>query len=527
MAASPSSKTLVRGVQNTPLVGFSFRATADTVKLSSIKIYATSSSGTLTSGEIQNLGLYDGDTRLGDLEGLSASDLTFTVDNFQKVIQKDQTVSLTVKGNISSDATNNDIYRVYINALGDITSSDSQGNSVTATGVTANSGGAVSMTIGNVGDVVVQALDTADDAGIILAGREETLANFRWTATNEDMNVKDFDVLINTTSVATATTTVTGDDVPYIRLYDGSTLLSAGGSNCVVNSISYSGCWPVPISGASSSVVLVRNLNWNIPTGANKTLTVKGLVDGIRFNAEGADHGASIFAHIQATGFKASGQTADDNTITAASGQQKVIYKTKPVLSKLSDSTLKLQGGTAIPVFKFRIAADASGDLEWRKIQFRVSMTGATMSAVTTSNVQIDNVSDGNNNLSLATVYNGAEVASNTTVSITGGNSGYVTLQLTTPQRITAGNSKDYLLKLSFTDLVTSPGAIISTRLNRTESTLVNGLMYGSITGETATSGIPSFIWSDFSSSSHATSTNDWANGRYVKTFDDVFSITN
>lgn len=529
LSASPSSKTYVQGTQNAALVGFSFRAVADNVKITQVKVYATSTTGTLTQAELTSLGLYDGATRLGDLESLDSS-LTATFNNFNLVIPKNDIKILTVKANIATDATNADVYAVYINALADVTSYDTQGNSLTNTGLTANSGYAVKITIANVGDVTVQA-DPSDTVGIILAGQESILGNYKFNITNEDLLLKDLDVLIASSNTATATSTTTGDDIPYIRLYDGTTLLG-GGADCQVNGVNYTHCFSVPISGASSGIVLVRNLNWTLPAGSPKILTVKGLVDTVRFNGEGADSGTTIWASIMAENFKASGQTTDDTAITAATGQQKVIFKSKPTLSMIPYNG-SLQSGSAIPAFKFRIAADSAGQIEWRKIQFYVTMSGATMSAVTTGatgNTQLDDLTNGLSNLSLSTAYSGAGVGSSTTATITGNNAGYVTLELTTSQNIGIGAYRDYMLKLGFSDLITSPGATAGIRLFRGETVLMTGTWYAGLTGSTATSGIPSFIWSDVASSSHATSTGDWTNGGFdgmIKTFGEVNTIHN
>ncbi len=524
LSASPGSVTRVQGTQNVALVGFTFKAVADDIKMTQLKVYATSSTGTLTTAELTNLKLYDGDTQLGDAKSLDSS-ITATFSNFNLTIPKDTTKILTVKGNIATDATDTDVFYVYINALTDVTDYDLAGNTVTNSGDTANSGGAVKVTVASVGDVTVQALDTTDDAGIILAGTEQVLGNFRFTATNEDMTLKDVHVLINDSASATATTTATGDDVPFIRLYDGTALLTGGSSNCSVNGVAYTGCYSVPISGASSSIVQVSNLNWVIPSNQNKTLTVKGLVDKVGFSGQYADSGSSIYANIMAAGFKASGQTTNDSAITAASGQQKVIYKTKPTLSKITGS-YTLSAGNSVPVFMFRVAADSAGEIEWKKVQFYVTMSGATMSAPTTSNTTLRSVTSGTS-LTLSTIYSGVAVASDTALAITGGNSGYLTLEVTTPERVSVGSYKDYEVQLPFANLVTSPGANISINVTRQETTLNNGTWYAGITGSIATSGIPSFVWSDYSSSSHATSTGDWANGRFIKTFSESSNVHN
>jgi len=533
LSASPGSRTHVQGTQNVALVGFTFKAVADAIKMTQLKVYATSTTGTLTTAELTNFGLYDGDTRLGDLEGLDSA-LTATFSNFNLAIPKDTSKILTVKANIATDATNADVYYVYINALADATDYDSAGNTVTNSGETANSAGAVKMTIANVGDVTVTTADTSVNADIIIAGSEQTLGRYDFTATNEIMTVKNLHILVTNSNSATATTTATGDDIPFVRLYDGASTapLTSGSSNCTVNGVNYTGCYSVPISGASSSIVQVANLNWDIPASATKTLTVKGLVDKIGFNNEFADSGTSIYASIMTAGFKAMGQTTADTAITAATGQQKVIYKTKPTLSNLKPALVLANGGPT-EVFNFRVSADAAGDIEWKKIQFYVRMTGATMSAVSAANVDLDDITGGSPNFSLSTMYSSSTLPAGTQETIPGTiTGGYVTIEATNVERITAGTSKDYRLKLTFTQVDSTTGADgVSISLNRSETTVVNATWYTGITGDAtssiATSSLPSFVWSDRSALSHATSTGDWANGVFVKTFDDSSYIHN
>ena len=377
-------------------------------------------------------------------------------------------------------------------------------------------------------DVTVQSGDTSANAGIILAAREEILGNFRFTAAYESATVNSFNVMVNNTSLINpgATSTITADEVPYVRFYDGTTVL--GGTNCVVNGVSYTNCWPVSIS---TGIVAVQNFNWVILANTAKDLRVKGLVDRIGFNGQYADTGAKVYAHIMSQGFQACGASGCDTVISSASGQQKVVYNSKPILSKIA-YTGSLQAGSAVPAFKFRVAADPVGEIEFKKVQFYVNMTGATMSGVTVGpagNTQLDDITSGYPNLNLSTAYSASSVNSHLTAPITGGNSGYVTLELTTPERITAGSYKDYQLKLGFRDLVSaSYSACAAIRLTLQETNILNGSPYAVIEGApVANDGIPSFIWSDRSAFSHSTTTSDWANGRYVRTFDDANAICN
>lgn len=509
LSGSPSSQTLVRGAQNANLVGFAFRAIADDITVTSVKVYASSTSGTLTASEIQSLKLMDGTTQVGSTRSLSADGVAFsaTFDNLSFTIDKGQTKNLVVVGNISSDATNGDVYYVYLNALGNVSARDS-GNrtlgSTAITGTTANSTNNVTVSVASTGTVSSSAAptDTENEAGIVVADGERVLSKFRFAAANEDMTVNNLRLLVNQTSSATATTTAVAKYVPQVRLYDGTTLL---------------GTYTVQASGDNAGVVFVQNLGWVIPKDSNKTLTVKGVLSSITTDRPS---GQSVYAHLQSSGFEAQGQTAKDTSITALTGNQKVIYKTQPTLSVASAGDNLRAGESA--VLRFTVAADSKEQVAWKKVQVRVSMTGATMTAVDaapglTGNVRLRDVTLGQN-VNIATAFSGA---TNTTgqAAITGGNTNYVSLVLDQEQIVAAGGTKTYELSLTFTDLAETGTVSSAVRLHLTEATLVNATTYAnveeSLTG--ASSADPSFIWSDYSAANHSETTSDWANGVYVK----------
>jgi hypothetical protein len=521
LSATPTSDTYVQGNDDVELFGFSLRAVADDVSVTSLKVTASSTTGTLTNSEISNLRLYDSEDNLvGDAQDLSSS-LDATFDGFTHVISKGQTEEFTVKGDLSTNATDGDVYFVYVSSLDDLGAEDSDGNSLTSgtsgiTGSTVNSDNTVELTITSTGDVSVAKApdDSETEAGIVVGnGTQQTLAKFRFTATNEEMTINDFDVLVNNDNTsATATTTAAADEVSTLYLYDGSTLL---GSFTVIG------------SGADSGTVYVRDLGWNVPKNDSKVLTVKGLVNEVQSGASGADTGSEVAVHIQTSNWEAvgAGSGNKDSTLTSgASGNEKFVYKTKPTITIPTQSyTL---GAGNVPVFKFQIAADSNEQLAWKKVQFYVSMTGATMSAVeaapgTTGNVALKDLSS-SNNINIATAYSGSATTDAGQAAITGGNAGYVTLILSSEEVVSAGDSKEYELQLPFTDLSTTAGnSYAFIKMYEQETSVVSATWYDGV--ETATEdGQPSFIWSDYSSTSHATSTGDWANGYYVKTLPSV-----
>lgn len=525
LSATPTSQTYVKGKNDVALAGFSFRAVSGKVRIDTIKVTGTASSGTLSSAEVQSLALYDGATRISDFKSLDTTNLDATFSNLNYSIDSGVTKVLTLRGNISANAGVDDIYYFYIAAVSsaNISAYDVDGNAVSLTGTAANSGGTVAVTVANVGDVTVAQApsDTESEAGIVIMGRENVLAKFRFTATNEDMTVNKMQLLVVPTNSATATSGNAADEVPVVKLYDtnGAQVGNAGG-------------YTVQASGDNAGVVVIESLGWSIPKDNSKTLVVKGVLNS---NAGGADSGASIYVSVMAAGFEAQGASALDTSITAATGFQKVAYKTKPTITVAAGGE-KLAEATAIKVIKVTIAADSAEQVSWKKIQLAVSTGAASLTAVTanpgtTGNVQIIPV--GGSALNIATAFSGSTASASTTSAIAGNSSGFVTLILNQEEVIGAGQSKTYDIKLTFQNLCTTTTgcASASVKLHQAESTLVAATTYANAelsAGGATTDGTPSFIWSDNSAVGHSESTADWANSVLIKTLpSDQFSITN
>ncbi len=503
LAATPSSQTYAKGTAGQALAGYSFRAIADDIRITSIKVTGSASSGTLTSGEVTNLELWDGATRIAGPKSLDSTALTATFDNLNLTITKGTTKSLTLKGNIATDATSGDVFYFNIAAAdaNHITAYDTQSNAPSFSGVAANSGATVTVSVVASGDLTVAraADDVESEAGIVVANSEQALAKYRFTAANEAMTVNKMQLLVVPTNSATATSAAAADEVPTVKLYNGATLL---------------GTWSVNASGDNSGVVTIENLGLVVPKDGNVTLTVKGVLNSI---SNGADSGASVYVSIMAANFEAQGASATDTTITAVTGNEKVVYKTKPTITTAAGDTALTNG--LRKVMTFTVAADSAEQVAWKKIQLNVAMTNATMTAVTaapgtTGNVQIRDVSTGSN-LNVATAFSGVNTASATQAVITSGNSGYVTLFLNQEAIVPAGSSRAYEVSLTFEGVTTGGKAVVS--LYRTETTKVGGTTFDLLEG--TYDGSPSFAWSDYSVVGHSETTSaDWANGVYVKT---------
>lgn len=352
-------------------------------------------------------------------------------------------------------------------------------------------------------EVLVSVSRAADDeesaAGIVIAGTEQVLAKFRFTAQNGDVTIGRL-LLAVTPNTYTFLTSAAVDEVPIVKLYDGATQIGAASG------------YPVVASGAFAGFAFVQDLRWNISQDVSKTLTVRGVLNTI---AAGADSGSSVYVHLLNEEFEALGKAITITSLHGSPvwGREKVVYKTKPTITLPTQPGDKIGAGE-VRVLRFRVAADASGDLAWKKFQLRVSTTGATMVAAdsspgTTGNVKVRELTFGNFNLDIAEAYSGSSPFSRTNETIPRGNTGYVTLILGNEEKIAAGTYKDYEVSLTFFNLDPVPGQAYATvHLHQSELMPVGpGFRFVEVASES------SFVWSDLSDVRHSEETRDWANG--------------
>jgi len=538
LSGTPTSQTVVKGTTGVSFVGIGLRAIADDIKVTTIKITATSASVTDDNmiSDLQNLGLYDGTTLISSLKSLTtstASSATATFSSLNYTIPKGQSKVLTVKGSLSVTAVANNPYEIGIEQAtvtnettgNDLVAVDSEGNEPTYLSSHAASGpnmaANVQVTVTGSGsiNVVTAPDDTESKASIVLAGgSKQSLAKFNFTATNEAMTVKKLVVLINNESstAAAATSTV---EAAVVYLYDGSTQLG-----------STSGYSPIG-SGASAGQVIVQDLNWTVGKSETRTLTVKADTNTI---ANGATSGRSVYAHLLPTNFEATGAAATVTTNGAAGGakgKEKVVYKTYPAIAVSSAGTLLTSGSNDL--IKFTVTNKSSNSvLSWNTVSFNVSAASATAPLY-----KVSGAFDPAATFTLRDLTNATNLTIGTTATAGSVTAGQYTLYLTNEEQISAGGVREYRI----TGSVIAPGSnsSISTQLVVRQETSNASIKKGVAWADAASGGSPEgdaiiqdadsgFVWSDNSATGHSLLTTDWANGVYADTFpSDIMSRSN
>lgn len=541
LAGLPISQSFVKGTQNVPFVGFGLRAIADDIKITTIRITATSSSVTDDDmiADLQNLALYDGNTKVSDIKSLTSSDASSaiaTFSNLSYVIPKGASKVLTVKGNLSSTAVTNNKYEIGLatatvtnNTTGShLVAVDTEGNEPMYIGSFAGSGvnmaSTVQVTVLSAGTInaVVAPDDSESKAGVITTSASNTvLSKFKFTASNEALTVKKLKLLINNESSTAAAATSTAE-ISKVYLYDGSTQIG-----------STAGYTPIG-SGSAAGEVVIEDLSWLIGKDSSKILTVKADTNTV---AAGATSGRSIYAHLRPTGFEASGTVGSitsNGAAGGAKGNQKVLYKTYPGVTVASAGTLLTSGSNDL--IKFTVTNKSSNEqLSWNVVSFNVSAASATAPLY-----KVSGAFDPAASFTLRDLTNNVNLTIGTTATAGTSTAGQYTLILTNEEQIPAGGSREYRI----TGSVIAPGSnsSISTQLvlraDVTTASILKGAAWrdaitslaDSTTGvDTAIDGTDSgLVWSDNSATGHSLTTTDWANGVFVDTFpSDTISRSN
>ncbi|OGG41286.1 hypothetical protein A3A21_03980 [Candidatus Jorgensenbacteria bacterium RIFCSPLOWO2_01_FULL_45_25b] len=342
-----------------------------------------------------------------------------------------------------------------------------------------------------------------DHEGIVIAGEEETLGTFDFTNGGPDIVMIDtlnFQLLDSSSSISSSTT----DNISLLKLYtkDKTSVGNPEGYSVEI------------VSGRAYA----ENVRFQIPASSTINLTVKGVMRTI---AEGADSGDAFSLFLSGEATKEGETLREAWGSFSARGSEKVVYKTKPIVSVTSVPGARL-ATSIIPVMRFSITADPAGNMSWKKIQLKISTTGARMDAPMPSplllgpeNMRIISL-DTSAILSMSDAYSASSVISASLEDpIERGKTGYLTLILKTSEIVTAGSVKTYEINLPFSDINPVPGtaiANVSLYLNETKTKI------GSATRDEIISNrrTDSFVWSDMSNIGHSEASKDWQNGRYV-----------
>lgn len=560
LASTPTSATAVRNQQDIPAAGFVFTAGSESnILVRTVKLTAR---GKLADGApfndfaladandvITQCKLFNGSTQVGLAE---SPDGTTGAMNFTSVnVTVPAGSSVTLEARCTADsivAGTADYFAVGIAANADVTAEDSDSNDVTAN-VTS---GSADENAGNTpsiyqtvmaGGTLTIATDNLRQSTILVAGGDvwHNFAQFKATAQFEAMRLERMMV------------TSTGDAANFTRVAiaqggvpKGENSLS-GGTDKFVDVDLFASPIDVPKDGSVTFQV------WGKLGNVQSSSSVGGLTTGVVRSGNQVKLGlgagettgnwdsnyAGMF-NVRAVGL-ASGDIVYATGADTV-GNNFVVRKTKPTVTRLTLSTTTLANGTNQDLYKFRVSADSAGRVTVKKIVFDFSKNGTTFSM---ANFRIRK---GSTDMALADYAivmgdSGADLEAGSIPAAT--TTGRIAVIFTNEESV-EGSGNDYTIYATPSGSVAGDTFSLSFTRDLTQ-TVTTGYLADGVVGSTVAPNIDTaaapdnaadvvgyFVWSDDSEVPHsasfgsgtATSSRDWTNDVYVEDLTQTQTLT-
>lgn len=538
-ATSPAAQNVVRGVQNFQFASLQFDATGsgEDVRVTSVVLRDTLSAAGV-GDEVNNCILWDGTTQLNtgsnvkdpsDPSSGTTNDVTFTLD-VNLIVPKGTSKVANLTCNISNTATNASTHAWGINSgVTSVVVANGKDTNNTITPVVTTATGQT-MTIATGGTLTVT-LDASSGLTerLGIAGRtDQELTVLKLAAANEALLLERIAL---TLSSSTASTSDLGDvNGISVTLWDGTTK---------VGTASFSGTGTRATSTLTAPFV--------IPKDGVKKLTIKANLAGIGVN-QSATRGRLISVNLDGNDTnttvakgQSSGTTVNPTAGGDTGGVGVRIAKTIPTVERVAVPTNTLANGD-MDLYRFKVTADAAGDVGLASVAFRVSSTSVATTTTFRLSVYKDSAFQtqaySNNPVNARSVDIVGETSWNgiASTTVTGGgpssvvfyfnpvanNSNTGTVSGNSPQtfevlNVPAGVS--YYFRLVGTVLSSTAGDNITVALLGDTGNGVNTNNVGRVAADQLDGvgfATGNFIWTPNSTTSVATTTNDWMNGFQV-----------
>ncbi len=419
---------------------------------------------TLSSDEyatITNLMLMDvaTGTQIGSTKATPSSSNAFSVN---MDIPASGSKTIDVVANILS-GSNAGPWTAAVTADGTST----QGTSVSASSVTLQT-----ITLGSGTLALAAGAGDPNSANILAGATSVKVGEFNFSATNASQTIQEITIKVpNGAATSTSQVTLSYKD-------------SSGTTQTASKTLS--------VGSEAHATAAFTGLSMYVPANGDATMSV--LVDTTTV-ANGATSGSGITVTVDYNnGFKAISSSGSSATTVGSAdvtaGGTFYVRKTIPTITKISTGSATPSTGTAL--YKFTIAADASGPIDFKKLTFNVATSGVTVTDMYLREVGAgSNVNDTNvqaNGSGYVAIYSGT--------SVSGG-----------VQQVAAGSSKTYELFGTVTGWTSG-----------TDTVTINFVEDSSFAANASSAGMSdNMIWSDRSATSHTTITSDWINGYLLK----------
>ncbi|MFH1867210.1 MAG: hypothetical protein ABIJ81_03985 [Patescibacteria group bacterium] len=542
LATTPTSQTYIKGTIKKDFIGFNFTAGIATnvivnsimttcyiddsnVETDFVKGQDTDASGGTTScqDDVPTVRLkVDGDYK-GDAKSPGATTSgTSTFSSLGLEIAAGTTKVVIVEGDISQSAyRNSNVERIafdLVDVSADIAVADPQGNSITATGDAVNGGTSPNriVTISNAGTLTVGAAPTeidVNDSRIVTAGSQGvTVSKFKFTAQNEELKVTKMRIKL----VSADADADVSDAITAIYLYDGATKVAGPVSPT-----------PVTAAGTTDAQADFNTISpaFIVPKDGSRTLTVKVDMNTISGGADSGDEfSIDLEADDNAEARGTSGSTVLTDLGTDTAGNDVVMRKSQPKIELVTNPHGTTLSNGTITLLKFKVTA-MDDDVSLKHFTFETANSDGTNVTVASQSIK----QTGQSNLTVT-----SSIAGTTTIT--------TNITFNSAEAISRGASKTYEFQGSVTGAASADQ--LSTKLLGDTATVTGELddliaaqriddldAVLNVGDDSAAADAYNVIWSDESAIPHndtadgdadgtdnATASNDWTNGRYVKT---------
>jgi len=390
VSTDPVAQNVVAGAQNFTFGNIQLDASqsAEDIRVNNLLVSLTYSSTTAAGDRISSCVVYDGATALttgsnvynpSNATTTAPTTRTFTFDNGLTVL-KGTVKTLGIKCNVSSSAEAGGRY-----AFGVLTGTGATGvGSISATGLqssgtvtpTGPTNAGQNMTVTTTGSLVASTDPSTPGYTIASAGSTGvTMGVFKLRASNEDINV--FRIGLHLTNTASSTAA----DVGNVYLYAGSTLLGTA-----------------TFTGGNVDATSTLSTVLNVPRDTETRVTVKADLPNIGISYPAVDGhivaididvaGAAGNNNTSGTGVQ-SGATVDPTGSTAVAGIR--LFKSYPVFAI---DTLPAGGVADGRLMRFKVTANAKGDIGIGKFSATLATTSASSAAGMITNANIFGFTD-------------------------------------------------------------------------------------------------------------------------------------
>lgn len=383
VSSVPIARTIVAGVSGFTFANYQLDATnsGDDIKFASLPLeYRVGSNlAVSTATDVSGCKLYDGATAVTDSVSptAAASSSVFTFLGTGLTVPKGTVKTVTMKCNISSGATaDSEFSWGYDSSSSPSPTGIQSGQSVATADITENDSMGQLMTIAANGSYTVVDDSTPGYTIVNSGATGVTLGKFKFSATNEDIDIRRVNFQLNSAASNTPIDLVGQELTLWVGTTQIATAVFGGGGDYATSSLIAGSAFTIP-QGSSKTLIVKGDIAAITQTGP---LTSSGdlLIVDYDGNANGLNNGNYGVGAGSATNI--SPTSAD----TALIGVR--IFKSYPSLTKidLSSSESVMTTGSDRTVYKFKAKA-LGGDVHLAKFSFQVSSSTGNVASATSS----------------------------------------------------------------------------------------------------------------------------------------------